>query len=113
MFVSQLKTKTMNYPINYLVPTLFIIAIVLGLIIVYLGYRIKEQTLFYKFFMEQLYKSADEGSYDQAYSQIQAHLNYLNKTMRITESDRKHFLYYNDFDEDSVYSSEDELNSMM
>ena len=63
--------------------------------------------------MEQLFKSADHGSYDEAYSQIYTHLNYLNKTMKVSESDRKHFLYYNDVNEDSVYSSEEELNSMM
>tara|TARA_R110000824_G_scaffold6935_2_gene31773 strand:+ start:405 stop:716 length:312 start_codon:yes stop_codon:yes gene_type:complete len=103
----------MNYPINYFVPLLIIIAIVLCLIVVYLNYRIKEQKLFYKFFMEQLFKSADHGSYDEAYSQIYTHLNYLNKTMKVSESDRKHFLYYNDVNEDSVYSSEEELNSMM
>tara|TARA_R110000772_G_scaffold212890_1_gene323476 strand:+ start:91 stop:402 length:312 start_codon:yes stop_codon:yes gene_type:complete len=103
----------MNYSINYFVPVLIIIAIALGLIVVYLNYRIKEQKLFYKFFMEQLFKSADHGSYDEAYSQIYTHLNYLNKTMQVTESDRKHFLYYNDINEDTVYSSEEELKNMM
>jgi hypothetical protein len=99
--------------LEYMIPLLFIIIMILIICLVYKNYQILQQKLFYKFFIEQLYKSTDSGGYDESYSMICNHLKSLTQSMNTTESDRKHYVYYNDICEDSIYSSEEELKQML